>query len=146
MSGSCSLSSTTICHSGLFRKDDFSNCDTPLCTAPNRVIPALLNLSIAPIHNATSGFTGFLTNTGISTPFSASAISCTANGLAVVLAPIQSMSIPAFRASPTCFAFATSIATGIPNSFFTRCNQASPILPTPSKLPGFVLGFQIPAL
>ena len=50
-------------------------------------------LSIAPIHKFKSGINGFFTKTGISMPFRASAISCTANGLPVVLAPIQTISI-----------------------------------------------------
>ena len=81
----------------------------------------------------------------MSTPFSASAISCTAKGLAVVRAPTQSMSIPAFRHSYTCLAVATSVDTYMPVSFFTSFSQASPSTPIPSKPPGLVRGFQIPA-
>ena len=113
--------------------------------APKRFKPALLIRSSAPIHSSRSGFTGFFTNTGISTPFSASAISCTAKGLAVVRAPTHRMSIPAFRHSYTCFAVATSVETYIPVSFFTSFSQLSPSTPMPSKPPGLVRGFQIPA-
>jgi len=113
--------------------------------APRRFNPALLMRSMAPIHNSRSGFTGFFTKTGISTPFRASAISCTAKGLAVVRAPTQSISIPAFRHSYTCLAVATSVDTYIPVSFFTSLSQASPSTPTPSKPPGLVRGFQMPA-
>ena len=41
---------------------------------------------------------------------------------------------------------ATSTAVGNPVCFFTSNNQARPFVPIPSKCPGFVLGFQIPAL
>ena len=99
----------------------------------------------APIQSSRSGFTGFLTNTGTSTPFNASAISCMANGLAVVRAPIQSKSMLAFKASSMCLAVATSVATNIPVSAFTRCIQGKPSAPTPSNPPGLVRGFQIPA-
>ena len=101
--------------------------------------------SKAPIHSSRSGFTGFFTSTGMSTPFSASAISCMAKGLAAVRAPIQRMSMPAFRASNTCLAVATSVDTYMPVSFFTSFIQARPSTPTPSKPPGLVRGFQIPA-
>ena len=113
--------------------------------AARRFRPALLIRSRAPIQSSRSGFTGFFTNTGISTPFSASAISCMANGLAVVRAPIQRISIPAFRHSYTCFEVATSVETYIPVSFFTSFSHARPSTPTPSKPPGLVRGFQIPA-
>lgn len=39
----------------------------------------------------------------------------------------------------------TSVATYMPVSFFTSFNQARPSTPTPSKPPGLVRGFQIPA-
>ncbi len=39
-----------------------------------RLIPALLTRSMAPSHSFRSGFTGFFTNTGISTPSSALAM------------------------------------------------------------------------
>ena len=113
--------------------------------APRRRIPAPYRRSKAPIHNSRSGFTGFLIRTGISTPFKASAISCTANGLTVVRAPIHRISIPAFNASNTWSFVATSVATYMPVSFFTRFNHCKPSAPIPSKPPGFVRGFQIPA-
>ena len=100
---------------------------------------------MAPIHSSISGFTGFFTNTGISTPCKASAISCMANGLAEVRAPIQRISIPCFKASSMCFAVATSVPTNIPVSALTRCSHGKPSTPTPSKPPGLVRGFQIPA-
>ena len=99
----------------------------------------------APIQSSRSGFTGFLTRTGMSTPFNESAISCMANGLAVVRAPIQRRSMPAFNASSTCFGVATSVEVSIPVSSFTRCIHAKPSVPTPSKPPGLVRGFQMPA-
>ena len=55
------------------------------------------------------------------------------------------MSMPAFRHSYTCLAVATSVDTYMPVSFFTSFNHASPSTPTPSKPPGLVRGFQIPA-
>ena len=113
--------------------------------AAKRFKPAPLIRSIAPIHNSKSGFTGFLINTGTSTPFNASAISCTANGLAVVRAPIHNMSMLAFKHSYTCLAVATSVETSIPVSSFTRFIQARPSTPIPSNPPGLVRGFQIPA-
>ncbi|MCY1524854.1 hypothetical protein D9M68_598110 [compost metagenome] len=82
----------------------------------------------------------------MSTPFKASAISCTVNGFTVERAPIHKMSTPAARASSTCFAFATSTAVGSPVSSFARFNHSKPILPIPSNSPGRVRGFQIPAL
>ena len=50
-------------------------------------MPALFKRSSAPIQSSRSGFTGFLTITGMSTPFNESAISCTEKGFTVVLAP-----------------------------------------------------------
>ena len=47
--------------------------------APSLLIPTLLSRSKAPIQSCKSGFTGFFTQTGTSTPFSVSAISCTEN-------------------------------------------------------------------
>ena len=88
---------------------------------------------------------GFLINTGTSAPLSASATSCTLNGLTVVLAPIHNTSTPKCSASSTCLAVATSIATGNPDSFLACCNQGKPLVPIPSKLPGRVRGFQMPA-
>ena len=81
----------------------------------------------------------------MSLPFSASAISWTRNGLAVVLAPIQTISTPYSRQSSTCFSPATSVATFMPSSFFTLCSHLSPGVPTPSNVFGWVRGFQIPA-
>ncbi|MNS67732.1 hypothetical protein D3C72_1009930 [compost metagenome] len=109
------------------------------------MIPARLIRSNAPIHNDKSGFTGFLTNTGISTPCKASAISCTVNGLAVERAPTHSTSTPAAKASSTCFAVATSVAVNKPVSSFALFNHSKPIEPIPSNSPGRVRGFQIPA-
>ena len=108
-------------------------------------MPAPYKRSNAPIHNSKSGLTGFLINTGTSTPFNASAISWTANGFTVVRAPIQRISIPAFNASNTWSLVATSVDTSMPVSFFTFFNQANPSAPMPSNPPGFVRGFQIPA-
>ena len=99
----------------------------------------------APIQSSRSGFTGFFTSTGTSTPFRESANSCTANGLAVVRAPTQRMSMPAFNDSSTCFGVATSVAVSIPVSALTRCIHAKPSTPIPSKPPGLVRGFQMPA-
>ena len=113
--------------------------------APSFLMPAPLSRCNAPIHSSRSGLTGFFTKTGMSTPFSASARACMAKGLAVVRAPIQRMSMPYFRASSTCSGVATSVATSIPVSFFTCCIQGSAFSPFPSKPPGFVRGFQMPA-
>ena len=101
--------------------------------------------SSAPIHNSRSGLTGFLTRTVASVPFSASASACTAKGLAVVRAPTQRMSMPCLRASSTCSGVATSVAVSMPVSSLTRSIQGSAGSPCPSKPPGFVRGFQMPA-
>ena len=99
--------------------------------APRRFTPAWLRRSIAPIHNSRSGFTGFFTKTGTSTPRSESASACMANGLAEVRAPIQRMSMSYLRASSTCSGVATSVLTSILVSFFTRCIQGSAFSPLP---------------
>ena len=88
---------------------------------------------------------GFFTRRGTSVPLRASAISCTRKGLAVVRAPIHSMSTPASRLSFTCLADATSVQTRMPSSRCTRWSQGKPAVPTPSKQPGCVRGFQMPA-
>ena len=80
-----------------------------------------------------------------SVPFTASAISCTANGLTVVRAPIQSTSTPNSSALSTCLLDATSVAIGRPVRRLASDSHASPLSPTPSKVPGRVRGFQIPA-
>ena len=101
----------------------------------------------APIHRSRSGLRGFLTSTVTSLwPRSISAISCMANGLVLVLAPIHRISMPAARAARTWSIVATSVATSIPVSRFTACSHGSPRSPTPSKPPGIVRGFQTPAL
>ena len=90
--------------------------------------------------SARSGCVGFLTATGTSTPRKQSAISCTWKGLAVVRAPIHSMSIPALMRSfrmPRLGHLHTDLhsklRTGLPAS------QGSPVWPTPSNAPGRVL-------
>ena len=55
--------------------------------------PAFFKRSIAPIHKLISGINGFFTKIGMLVPLAALAISCTANGLPVVRAPIQTKSI-----------------------------------------------------
>ena len=92
-----------------------------------------------------SGFTGFFTSTGMSIPCKLSAIACIAKGFADVRAPIHSTSIPYFRASSTCSAVATSVATSMPVVSLTRCIQGSAFSPLPSNPPGLVLGFHTPA-
>ena len=113
--------------------------------APRRFTPAWLRRSKAPIHNSRSGLTGFLTNTGTSVPCKASASACMAKGLADVRAPTQRMSMSYFRASSTCLGVATSVATSMPVSSFTRFIQGSAFSPLPSKPPGLVRGFHTPA-
>ena len=113
--------------------------------APSFFTPAPLRRKRAPIQSSKSGLTGFFTKTGTSTPFKASASACIAKGLAVVRAPIQRISIPYFNASSTCSGVATSVETSIPVSFLTCCIQGSAFSPWPSKPPGFVRGFQMPA-
>src|SRR5919205_4210345 len=108
-------------------------------------MPAFATRSTAPNHNSRSGLIGFLINTGTSTPLKASATSCTLKGFTVVRAPIHNTSTSKCRASSTCLAVATSTATGIPVNCFAFCNQGNPLVPIPSKLPGRVRGFQIPA-
>ena len=100
---------------------------------------------MAPIHNSRSGLTGFFTNTGTSIPLRESARACMANGLAVVRAPTQRMSIPYFSANSTCSGVATSVATSIPVSSFTCFIQGSAFSPLPSNPPGLVRGFHTPA-
>jgi hypothetical protein len=88
---------------------------------------------------------GFFTNTGMSTPFKASAISCTLKGFGVVRAPIHSMSTPAFRQASTCWALATSVMVSSPVSFPASTSHSKAGSPRPSKVSGRVRGFQIPA-
>ena len=113
--------------------------------APSFFIPAWLMRSIAPIHSSMSGFTGFFTSTGTSTPLKLSAKACIANGLAEVRAPIHRMSIPYFRASSTCSGVATSVATSMPVVSFTCFIHGRAFSPLPSKPPGLVRGFHTPA-
>ncbi len=115
--------------------------------APSRRIPALYMRCRAPIQSSRSGLTGFLTNTATSAPRSwrVSAISCMAKGLAEVRAPIQSRSTPASRAASTWARVATSMAVRMPVSSFTFTSHGKPSGPTPSKPPGRVRGFQMPA-
>ena len=100
---------------------------------------------MAPIHKSTSGLTGFFTRTGMSDPSRASQISWTWKGLAVVRAPIHTMSTPASRQAFTWAAEPTSVHTLIPLALRASCNQARPRAPTPSKPPGCVRGFHRPA-
>ena len=137
--------SMAICHWGALRYFPLSYVEKPRCMAPNLEIPAMLSRSKAPIHRLMSGFTGFFTKTAMSVPFRASAISCTANGLAVVRAPSHKKSSPAFRQASTWRALATSVPTFIPVSRRVFDSQANPSSPTPSKQLGRVRGFQIPA-
>ena len=88
---------------------------------------------------------GFFTSTGISIPLSESASACIAKGLAEVRAPIQIMSTPYSNTSSTCSGVATSVATDIPVSSFTRFSHGNAFSPCPSKPPGLVRGFQTPA-
>src|SRR5690606_15179684 len=94
-SGQADFNCTAKSHIGSLRKAVFSNEENPRWIAPNFLIPARLIRSSAPIHKERSGLTGFLTNTGTSTPCKASAISCTVNGFAVERAPTHKISIPA---------------------------------------------------
>ena len=110
-----------------------------------RFTPAWLIRSIAPIHSSRSGLTGFFTNTGTSTPLRLSASACMANGLADVRAPTHNMSMPYFRAISTCSGVATSVAVSMPVSSFTCFIQGRATSPLPSKPPGLVRGFHIPA-
>ena len=110
------------------------------------MIPALLILSRAPIHNDKSGFIGFLTSIGVSVPFTASAISCTENGFTVVLAPIHNMSIPYFKDKSIWLVLATSTANSTSSSFLISEIHFRASSPFPSNVPGLVLGFHTPAL
>ena len=112
---------------------------------PSLRIPARFSRSSAPIQRSMSGFTGFFTRTGMSVPSRASAISCMRKGLADVRAPIQTMSTPYLIHSRTCFSLATSVHTHIPSSCFTLRSHLRPGAPTPSKEPGCVRGFHMPA-
>ena len=113
--------------------------------APSFSISAIFSRSKAPIHRVRSGFTGFLTSTILLVPFSSSAISWTMNGFTVVLAPIQSKSTSYSSASFIWSRLATSVVVFSPVTSFTFFSQFSPISPTPSKPPGRVRGFQMPA-
>ena len=113
--------------------------------AARRFTPAWFRRSKAPIHNSKSGWTGFFTKTGTSTPFSESAKACMAKGLAEVRAPIHRMSMPYFRQSSTCSGVATSVATSILVSCLTCLSQTRAGSPCPSKPPGLVRGFHTPA-
>lgn len=109
-------------------------------------MPAFRIRATAPPHSSMSGFIGFLISTVTSEPFSASAISCTLNGLTVVRAPTQITSTPNSSAASTCLDVATSVPIGKPVISRARLIHASPLRPTPSNEPGFVRGFQMPAL
>ena len=136
----------TSCHLGTFRYPEFSYAWNPRWMAAIFSIPTRWNLSIPPIHSCKSGCNGFLTITGIPVPRRDSASSCTKNGLPVVRAPIQKMSIPAFKAASTCCGVATSVAVLRPATFPASFSQFKPSTPEPSKLPGRVRGFHEPAL
>ena len=77
-------------------------------------------------HSSMSGFIGFLISTVTSEPFSASAISCTLNGLTVVRAPTQITSTPNSSAASTCLDVATSVPIGKPVISRARLIHASP--------------------
>ena len=81
----------------------------------------------------------------MSTPCKASAKACIAKGLADVLAPTHRMSMPYFKANSTCSGVATSVEIIMPASSFTLFIHGKAISPLPSKPPGFVRGFHIPA-
>ena len=130
---------------GLLRYFESPNDEKPRWIRPTRSIPTFWRRCTAPIQRSRSGFIGFLTSTGMSTPRRASAISCTLKGLTVVRAPIQSRSTPNSSAPSTCLALATSVAMGRPVSFLASAIHERPGSPTPSKVPGLVRGFQIPA-
>src|SRR6187401_2393341 len=108
-------------------------------------MPERATRSTAPLQSSRSGLIGFLISTGTSTPRNASATSCTLKGFTVVLAPIHNTSTSKFNASCTCLPVATSTVVGNPVSFFALCNHGKPFAPIPSNMPGFVLGFQMPA-
>ena len=122
-----------------------SEVEKPRWMTPSFRMPARFSRSSAPTHRSMSGFTGFFTRTGMSVPSRASAISCMRKGLADVRAPIQITSTPYLMHSRTCFSLATSVQTFIPSSCLTRRSHLRPGVPTPSKEPGWVRGFQMPA-
>ena len=134
-----------ICQPGALRYCVFSVVENPRWMTPSFRTPARFRRSSAPIHRSRSGLTGFFTSTGISVSWSASAISCMRKGLALERAPTQSMSTPYLRHSYTCFSVATSQHTFMPVSSLTFLSHLRPGVPTPSKLPGCVRGFQMPA-
>ena len=106
---------------------------------------AVYKRSTPPSHKAKSGHPGFFTKTILSVPSNASPISCIMNGLTVERAPIHKISTSLSRANFTWSLFATSVAVNKPVWSFTFFNHPKPIAPTPSNIPGRVLGFQIPA-
>ena len=118
----------------------------PRWIAPILFTPTCCSRSSAPSQRSISGLSGFLTRIRASVPARASASSDTANGLAVVRAPIQKVSSPALRAASACCGEAISVATCIPSSSLTRTSQGRPCSPTPSKDPGRVRGFHRLAL
>ena len=119
--------------------------------APRRLTPEAYRRCSAPIQSSRSGFTGFLTRTvirsrcsGVSDA-SASAISWTANGLAVVRAPIQKSVTPVRRACRRWTGVAISVTGSIPVLSRTSASHARARTPMPSNEPGLVRGFQTPA-
>jgi len=83
-----------LIHRGFSSYGNTEYRNAPMWIRPIFLIPELATRSTAPIHNSKSGLMGFLISTGTSAPLSASATSCTLNGLTVVLAPIHKTSTP----------------------------------------------------
>ncbi len=98
---------------------------------------------MAPIHSSRSGLTGFFTKTGMSAPKTckASAISCTANGLADVRAPIHNKSIPPSNTAATCSRVATSVATYMPRLTFHTLQPRDTGRTDPFESAGLGAGF-----
>ena len=145
-SGSAILRPMAISHIGALRYSFWPYWLNPRCIAQTGPSVVLRTRSIAPSQRDKSACIGFFTNTGTLVPFRASAISWTANGLTVVLAPIHITSTPAFKQASTCCAFATSVAIGRPEDSLALTNHSRASAPMPSNPLGRVRGFQTPAL
>ena len=132
-SGKRRLISRATCHTGGLRYSLPEVCAKPRCTNTSRSgpTPAVSIRSTAPVHKPVSGICAFFTNTSTSVPRSASATSCTLNGLPVVRAPIHTISAPAPRAASTWRELATSTPNGSPVSAFASASHSRPTSPTP---------------
>ncbi len=122
-------------------------CAKPRCTNTSRSgpTPAASIRSTAPVHKPVSGICAFFTNTNTSVPRSASATSCTLNGLPVVRAPIHTISAPAPRAASTWRELATSTPERKPRFRFRLRQPLQADLAHPLKTRRIGTGFPHPS-